>query len=171
MSIVNQVSLIGCLICDDRIFKRKNRFPLLLKCLRADAEVKTLSPSNRKMANFSVATDASYANKQTGEWVKRTDWHRITIYQDQLVNAIGHLLVKGRFVAVIGELKHRSYEDGQGNTRHASEVIINSQGAIKILDNPKKTGSPADNDPKDSTPPDQAENAPDAENYQDHGDF
>ena len=60
-----------------------NRVELIGR-LGADVTVNHLTSGGR-VANLSVATDESYLNKQTGERVDKTEWHRIVTFQDGLI--------------------------------------------------------------------------------------
>ena len=52
--------------------------------LGADAEIRSLQNGD-KVATLSIATDHSYKDKQSGEWIKRTEWHRVVTFQQGLV--------------------------------------------------------------------------------------
>ncbi len=113
MSIVNKVMLIGR--------------------LGQNIEIRSINQGQGKTGTFNLATDASYRNRD-GEWVNRADWHRIVTYQTGLIDAIADKAIKGRLVAVEGELKTREYTDKEGVKRTISEIIIGMKGAIQFLD-------------------------------------
>ena len=83
--------------------------------LGADVTVNHLTSGGR-VANLSVATDESYINKQTGERVDKTEWHRIVTFQDGLIDMFEKHAKKGRLVYVAGKLQTRRWskpgEDG-----------------------------------------------------------
>lgn len=117
MSIVNNVFLIGR--------------------LGSDMEVKSIDQGQGKVGNFSLATDCGYRNRETGEWVERADWHRIVTYQTGLIDKLASKLLKGRLVALQGEIKTREYLDDQNVKRWITEILIGSKGSIRLLSKPK----------------------------------
>ncbi len=78
---------------------------------------------------FSVATKSSYKDKQTGEWVSQTFWHRITAFGKPAVDANNQQLRKGDYVEIEGELRSSEYtaEAGENKSQRRSwEVRANS---------------------------------------------
>ena len=61
-----------------------NRVELIGR-LGADVTVNHLTSGGR-VANLSIATDESYINKQSGEKVDKTEWHRVVTFQDGLID-------------------------------------------------------------------------------------
>ena len=53
--------------------------------LGADVSINQLTSGGR-VANLSIATDESYIDRQTGERVDRTEWHRVVTFQNGLVD-------------------------------------------------------------------------------------
>lgn len=93
---------------------------ILIGNLGADPEVKQLE-SGSKLSTFSLATNESYRDKQSGERRTITDWHRIVAF-DQLAELVEKYLSKGRQVYVEGRIKTRSFEDKDGNPRKIVEI-------------------------------------------------
>jgi single-strand DNA-binding protein len=83
-----------------------------------------------KIAEFTLATDDSYKNKQ-GEKVEVTDWHNCKVTFPKLAEVAEKWLKKGSLVHVEGKLKTRSYDDKDGNKRYVTEVLVE---AFKMLD-------------------------------------
>ena len=106
----------------------------LIGHLGSDMEQKNLNGRDGKVANLSVATDASYKDREKGEWVNRADWHRIVTYQTGLIDYLAGKATKGKPVLVQGQLKTRSYEDSSGNTKWTTEVLVGSRGTIQLLE-------------------------------------
>ena len=106
---------------------------LLIGRLGADAEIRSLS-SGAKVANLSVATDEGYYDKNRGERVQRTEWHRVITFQDGLVDVLGRKAVKGRLVQVEGKLQTRKWQDQAGNDRYSTEILVVPNGRIQFLD-------------------------------------
>ena len=106
---------------------------LLIGRLGADAEIRSLS-SGAKVANLSVATDEGYYDKNRGERVQRTEWHRVITFQDGLVDVLERKAVKGRLVQVEGKLQTRKWQDQAGNDRYSTEILVVPNGRIQFLD-------------------------------------
>ena len=81
--------------------------------------------SGQAVANFSVATDEGYRDKQTGQKVERTEWHRIVAWRHQ-AEFVGNYLGKGRLVMVEGKLQTRKWQDQSGQDRYSTEVVADS---------------------------------------------
>ena len=112
-----------------------NRVELIGR-LGADVTVNHLTSGGR-VANLSVATDESYINKQTGERVDRTEWHRIVTFQDGLIDMLGKHAHKGRLIYVDGKLQTRRWrKDGEDSDRFSTEILLVPGGRIQFLDKP-----------------------------------
>ena len=84
----------------------------LIGRLGADATISHLTNGGR-VANVSIATDESYLDKNSGDKVDRTEWHRIVTFQDGLVEMLEKHAKKGRLVYVSGKLQTRKWrKDG-----------------------------------------------------------
>ena len=91
----------------------------LIGNLGADPEVRTVGTGNR-VAQFSLATGRSWKDAD-GAPHERTDWHRVVVWGSR-VEVVEQYLKKGERVYVEGEIQYRSYEDGEGVTRHVTEI-------------------------------------------------
>lgn len=78
--------------------------------------------SGQAVANFSVATDEGYRDKQTGQRVERTEWHRIVAWRQQ-AEFVSNYLGKGRLVMVEGKLQTRKWQDQNSQDRYSTEII------------------------------------------------
>ena len=129
-----------------------NRVELIGR-LGADVTVNHLTSGGR-VANLSIATDESYLNKQTGERVDKTEWHRIVTFQDGLVEMLGKHAHKGRLVYVDGKLQTRRWrKDGEDSDRFSTEILLVPGCRIQFLDKPNGNGAamPA-TDPEGTSP-------------------
>ncbi len=112
-----------------------NRVELIGR-LGADVTVNHLTSGGR-VANLSVATDESFINKQSGEKVDRTEWHRIVTFQDGLVDMLEKHATKSRLVYIDGKLQTRKWQDKDGNDRYSTEILLVPGGRVQFLDKPK----------------------------------
>lgn len=98
----------------------KNRVQLI-GVLGHDPEYKELE-SGRGMAKLSLVTSEMYKDDK-GNKVKDTQWHHLVCWGKTAEIAIEYLK-KGSEVAVEGRIKHRSYEDKEGQTRYFTEIVV-----------------------------------------------
>ena len=109
--------------------------------LGADVTVNHLTSGGR-VANLSVATDESYLNKQTGERVDKTEWHRIVTFQDGLIDMFEKHAKKGRLVYVAGKLQTRRWtKPGEDGDRFSTEILLVPGGRVQFLDKPNGNGA------------------------------
>lgn len=95
---------------------------ILIGHLGRDPEVR-YAPSGAAVANFSLATSRRWKDKASGEQQEETEWHRCVAY-DRLGEVVGEYLKKGSQVYVEGRLKTRKWEDKDGATKYATEIIV-----------------------------------------------
>ena len=104
--------------------------------LGADVTVNHLTSGGR-VANMSIATDEGYINRDTGERVDRTEWHRVVTFQPGLVDMLEKHATKGRLVYVSGVLQTRRYrKDGEDADRFSTEIRLAPGGRVQFLDKP-----------------------------------
>ena len=103
--------------------------------------------SGGRVANMSIATDESYIDRQSGERVDRTEWHRCVTFQNGLVDMLEKHAKKGRLVYVAGKLQTRRWrKDGEDSDRFSTEILLVPGGRVQFLDKPTGTngnGAPA----------------------------
>ena len=85
-------------------------------------EIKELENGN-KVANFSLATNETYYNKQ-GEKVTQTYWHNLVAW-GKTAEIVENYVQKGKQIAIEGKLTNRSYEGQDGQKRYVTEVLVN----------------------------------------------
>ena len=104
--------------------------------LGADVAISHLASGGR-VANLSIATDESYINKQSGDRVDKTEWHRVVTFQDGLVDMLQKHATKGRLVYVSGKLQTRKYrKTGEDTDRFSTEILLVPGGRVQFLDKP-----------------------------------
>jgi len=107
--------------------------------LGADATINHLTSGGR-VANLSIATDESFIDKNTGERVDRTEWHRVVTFQPGLVDMFAKHAKKGRLVYVAGKLQTRRWKkDGEDSDRFSTEIMLVPGGRVQFLDKPVET--------------------------------
>ncbi len=89
--------------------------------LGRDPEVR-YTPNGSAVCNVCVATTRNWKNKESGEKIEETEWHRVVFY-DRLAEIAGEYLKKGRSVYVEGRLKTRKWQDKDGVEKYSTEII------------------------------------------------
>ena len=96
---------------------------ILVGNLGKDPEIRTLNNGER-VANLSLATSEQWRDKATGERKEKTEWHRVVIFNDNIVKVAENYLKKGSTVYVEGSLQTRKWTDQQGVEKYSTEVVI-----------------------------------------------
>ena len=97
-----------------------NKVILVGNCGR-DPEIRYL-PSGQAVANVSIATSSRRKDKNTGESIEDTQWHRVTFY-DRLAEIAGEYLKKGRPAYIEGRLKYGKYTDQAGVEKNTVDIV------------------------------------------------
>lgn len=117
---------------------------MLIGNLGKDPEVRTFQNGGR-VASFSIATSESWKDKATGEKKERTEWHRISVLNDNLVTIVERYLKKGAKVYVEGQLETRKWQDKDGQEKYSTEVCLKPySGQLVILGESTKDKQPAE---------------------------
>lgn len=117
-----------------------NKVILMGNCGR-DPEVRYL-PSGQAVANVSVATSTRRKDKNTGESIEDTQWHRVTFY-DRLAEIAGEYVKKGRPIYVEGRLKYGKYTDQSGIEKNTVDIVATE---LQLLGGREGMGGPTDFD-------------------------
>jgi len=81
--------------------------------------------NGKSVARLSLATSQSWKDKNTGEKKEKTEWHRIVVFNEGLVNVVQQYLKKGAQVYIEGQLSTRKWKDEQsGQDKYSTEIII-----------------------------------------------
>ena len=97
---------------------------LLIGRLGADPEIKQMV-NGKSVARLSLATSQTWKDKNSGEKKEKTEWHRIVVFNEGLVNVVQQYLKKGAQIYVEGQLTTRKWKDEQsGQDKYSTEVVI-----------------------------------------------
>tara|TARA_Y100000590_G_scaffold184419_1_gene210179 strand:+ start:2615 stop:3073 length:459 start_codon:yes stop_codon:yes gene_type:complete len=107
---------------------------LIIGRLGADPEIKQMV-NGKNVARLSIATSNTWKDKNTGEKKEKTEWHRIVIFNEGLVNVVQQYVKKGTQVYIEGQLTTRKWKDEKsGVDRYSTEVVLQGfNSAFKIL--------------------------------------
>lgn len=99
-----------------------------------DPEIRTMQ-NGSKVASFSVATSEKWKDKQTGELREKTEWHRVAVFNENIISVVERFVKKGSKVYLEGTLETRKWQDTNGVERHTTEVILKAfRGELVLLD-------------------------------------
>ena len=97
---------------------------LLIGRLGADPEIKQMV-NGKSVARLSLATSNTWKDKNTGEKKEKTEWHRIVVFNEGLVNVVQQYLKKGAQVYIEGQLSTRKWKDDKtGQDKYSTEILI-----------------------------------------------
>ena len=94
---------------------------VLLGRLGADPEVRYM-PSGNAVANLRLATNESYKDKQTGQAVDNTEWHRVVMF-GKPAEVIAEYCKKGSQLYIEGRIRTNKWQDNQGQDRYTTEIV------------------------------------------------
>lgn len=110
-----------------------------------------------KIANMSIATSEQWKDRQSGERREKTEWVRVCVFNEALVNVIEKYVKKGSTVYVEGELRTRKWSGNDGVERMSTEVVLTQyRGVLKLMGSPKSARS--DDEPRAPAATDQRGN-------------
>ncbi len=94
---------------------------ILIGNLGRDPELRSF-PDGGSICNITIATTRNWKDKNSGEKVEETEWHRV-VFRDRLAEIAGEYLKKGRPVYVEGRLKTRKWTDKDGIEKYTTEIV------------------------------------------------
>jgi single-strand DNA-binding protein len=106
---------------------------ILIGNLGRDPEIRT-TQDGTKVANLSVATSENWRDKNSGERKEKTEWHRVVVFNDRLVDVIEKYLKKGATVYLEGALQTRKWTDQSGQEKYTTEIVLQRyRGELTML--------------------------------------
>lgn len=85
--------------------------------------------SGMDVANFSVATNERWKDKQTGEQKERTEWHKVVVWGALVPAVIEKYVSKGTPIYVEGEIRTRSWDDN-GTKKYVTEIHLQGPNSV-----------------------------------------
>ena len=131
---------------------------ILIGNLGQDPEVKYM-PNGNAVANITVATSESWKDKNTGEQVDKTEWHRVVFFR-RLAEIVGEYLKKGSKIYIEGKLQTRKWQDKNGKDNWTTEIIASEMqmldsrggGSSDFNQNQSDSGSQQQSAPSQAAP-------------------
>lgn len=119
---------------------------ILIGNLGADPVLRNF-PNGGKVCTMRLATSESWRDKTTGERKDRTEWHTVSIFNENLVKVAEQYLRKGSKVYIEGQIETRKWQDQSGADRYSTEVVLRPfRGEMTLLDGKDSGEKPAHND-------------------------
>src|SRR3984893_7612328 len=107
---------------------------ILVGNLGRDPEIRSTNDGTR-IANLALATSESWRDRNSGERKERTEWHRVVIFNERLVEIAEKYLRKGSKIYVEGALQTRKWTDNAGVEKYSTEVVLQRfRGELTMLD-------------------------------------
>lgn len=98
-------------------------------------------PNGNAVTNVSLATSEQWTDKQSGQKVERTEWHRVVLF-GKVAEIAGEYLRKGAQVYIEGKLQTREWEK-DGIKRYTTEIIVDMQGTLQLLGSRPQQSQPS----------------------------
>ena len=106
---------------------------ILIGRLGADPDIKQMI-NGKSVARLSLATNQNWKDKNTGEKKEKTEWHRIVVFNEGLVNVVQQYLKKGAQIYVEGQLNTRKWKDEQsGQDKYSTEIVIQGYNSSLVM--------------------------------------
>lgn len=107
---------------------------ILIGNVGKDPEIRAMQ-DGKEVANLTVATSERWKDKGSGERRKKTEWHRVVIFNPGLIGIVKSYVKKGSKLYLEGSLKTREWTDKENIKRYTTEIVLNLNGVIELLDN------------------------------------
>ena len=123
--------------------------------LGADPEIKQMV-NGKNVARLSVATSQSWKDKNSGERKEKTEWHRVVIFNEGLVNIVQQYLKKGANVYLEGQLSTRKWKDEKsGHDKYSTEIVLQGYNSSLTMLGGKNNSNNSETSQESSLPNDQ----------------
>lgn len=113
---------------------------ILVGNLGKDPEIRA-TQDGREICNLTLATSETWKDRQTGERKEKTEWHRVVIFGEGLVNVAKNYLRKGSKVYLEGQLQTRKWTNKEGQDQYSTEVVLQGFSSnLTMLDGKRDGG-------------------------------
>lgn len=116
-----------------------------------DPDVRSLGSGDR-VANFSVATSETWRDRKTNERKEKTEWHRVSVMNENLVKVVEQFVRKGSQVYLEGSIQTRKWTDNAGVEKFSTEIVVQKfRGELQVLGG-KPAGDSSERQPRREAP-------------------
>ncbi|WP_440994525.1 single-stranded DNA-binding protein [Cysteiniphilum litorale] len=113
---------------------------ILLGRLGADPEVRYM-PSGMSVANLRLATNDGYKDRQTGQFVENTEWHRVVVFGKQ-AETVAQYTQKGSLLYIEGRIRTNKWQDQNGQERYTTEIVATEMQLMGGRNDGQNNGNP-----------------------------
>jgi single-strand DNA-binding protein len=107
---------------------------ILIGNLGADPEIRSLNSGDR-VANLRIATSENWRDRASGERKEKTEWHRVVVFNENIVKVCEQYLKKGAKVYIEGAIQTRKWTDQAGVEKFSTEIVLQKfRGELTMLD-------------------------------------
>ena len=107
---------------------------ILVGNLGADPEIRSLTSGDR-VANLRVATSETWRDRSSGERKEKTEWHRVVVFNENIVKVCEQYLKKGAKLYIEGSIQTRKWADASGVEKYSTEIVLQKfRGELTMLD-------------------------------------
>ncbi len=107
---------------------------ILIGNIGKDPEIRN-TQNGSKIANLTLATSETWNDKMSGERKEKTEWHRVVVFNDRLVDVVERFVKKGRKLYIEGSLQTRKWTDQSGAEKYTTEIVLDRfRGELVLLD-------------------------------------
>lgn len=90
--------------------------------------------SGKEIANLTIATSERWKDKQTGERREKSEFHKVSVFNEGLVGLIKKYINKGDKLYIEGQLQTRKWQDKDGQDRYTTEIVLQGyNGSLTIV--------------------------------------
>src|ERR1700691_2333742 len=105
---------------------------ILVGNLGRDPEIRSTNDGTR-IANLALATSETWRDRNSGERKERTEWHRVVIFNERLVEVVEKYVKKGSKLYIEGALQTRKWTDNAGVEKYSTEIVVRRFRGVDIM--------------------------------------
>lgn len=107
---------------------------ILIGNLGKDPDIRS-TQDGKEIASLTIATSESWKDKRSGERMEKTEWHKVVIFNENIVRVARDYLKKGSKVYLEGQIQTRKWVDKDGSDRYSTEIVLQGfQCKLEMLD-------------------------------------
>lgn len=97
----------------------------------------------KTFAILNIATSESWKDKNTGQTKEKTEWHKVVVYNDNLVKLVQSYVKKGTKLYIEGQIHNKKFTDSSGTEKQQSEIVLQGfTGSVVMLSSKKDEDLP-----------------------------
>lgn len=117
----------------------------LIGNLGFEPEIRAMQ-DGKEICSLRIATSESWRDKNSGERKEKVEWHRISIFNENLVKVAKNYLRKGSKVYLSGAIQTRKWTNKEGVEQYSTEIVLQGFDSKLIMLDGKKQEEPSAHD-------------------------